>query len=106
MKIRFVAASVLTAALLAGSPVLAQSVVAPAMLSLALASPIVLATAARAGVWLPAAQPVRSGPRMDVRHELLAALPADRFVSGSVQFDYGAVGLEHSVSTFGYAHTF
>jgi hypothetical protein len=106
MKIRFVAASVLTAALLAGSPVLAQPVAAPAMLSLALASPIILAPAARAGVWLPAAEPVRSGPRMDVHRAFVAALPTDRFVSGSVQFDYGAAGLEHSVSTFGYAHTF
>jgi hypothetical protein len=107
MKLRFAAVSVLAATLAAGTPVLAQPVAAPAILSLALASPIALAPAVYSGVWLPAAAPpVYAGPRVVVHDDRVASARADRFMSASVQFDHGAAGLGNKVSTFGYAHAF
>jgi hypothetical protein len=108
MKIRFVTLSALAAGLVVASPVTAQSVAEPAILSLAVANAIAPAprTTAYSGVWLKAEEPIRSGPHVDVHRYIVATAPTDRLVSGSVQFDYGAAGLGSNVSTFGFAHRF
>ena len=36
----------------------------------------------------------------------MVPVPTDRLVSGSVQFDHGAAGLDNKVSAFGCTHTF
>jgi hypothetical protein len=106
MKLRFAALLFLAVGLAIGSPALAQPAAAPAILSLALASPIQLAPAVYSGVWLPAAPPAYGGPQVVVHDDRLASARTDRFVSRSVKFDYGAAGLGNKVSTFGYAHAF